>query len=119
MHTFMYYRWTVKAAAIQGILKNYSVLISLWDACLDEEGVQPPLRTRISGVKHQMEQYETFFGIIALFYFYNYHLYTYIHVAIPWIAIRRRLLIQDISMYLTGGDTAHTHTHTHTISNIG
>ena len=46
-------RWTVRANSLKSILDNYTVLLMLWDECL-EEHLQSDIRARIIGVQAQM-----------------------------------------------------------------
>ena len=55
-------RWTVRAASLKSILDNYTVMQELWDAAL-ETGLDAEVRSRITGVKAQMENYNFFFGV--------------------------------------------------------
>ena len=56
-------RWTVRADAMQSIIKNYKVLQELWeqaaDVAKDTETV-----ARIQGVSSQMKTFEFFFGLV-------------------------------------------------------
>jgi hypothetical protein len=51
-------RWTVRGDSIASILDNFSVLMQLWEECL-ETTLQPDIKGRIIGVKTQMMQYHT------------------------------------------------------------
>ena len=55
-------RWTVRAESLQSILENYTALQELWDAAL-ETGLDAEVRSRIIGVRAQMESFNYFFGI--------------------------------------------------------
>ena len=55
-------RWTVRAESLKSILENYTALQELWDAAL-ETGLDAEIRSRITGVKAQMESFNYFFGI--------------------------------------------------------
>ena len=55
-------RWTVRAESLKSILENYTALQELWDAAL-ETGLDAEVRSRIIGVKAQMESFNYFFGI--------------------------------------------------------
>ena len=53
-------RWTVRAESLKSILENYTALQELWDAAL-ETGLDAEVRSRIIGVKAQMEIFNYFF----------------------------------------------------------
>ena len=55
-------RWTVRAESLKSILDNYTALQELWDAAL-ETALDAEVRSRITGVKAQMESFNYFFGI--------------------------------------------------------
>ena len=55
-------RWTVRAESLQSILENYTALQELWDVTL-ETGLDAKVRSRIIGVRAQMESLNYFFGI--------------------------------------------------------
>ena len=55
-------RWTVRAESLKTISENYTVLQELWDAA-PETGLDAEVRSRITGVKAQMESFNYFFGI--------------------------------------------------------
>ena len=55
-------RWTVRAESLLNILENYIALQELWDAAL-ETGLDAEVRSRIIGVRAQMESFNYFFGI--------------------------------------------------------
>ena len=55
-------RWTVRAETLKSILDNYTALQELWDAAL-ETALDAEVRSRITGVKAQMESFNYFFGI--------------------------------------------------------
>ena len=55
-------RWTVRANSLKSILDNYTVLLTLWDECLEEQ-LQSDIRARIIGVQTQMKLFNFFFGL--------------------------------------------------------
>ena len=55
-------RWTVRAESLKSILNNYKVLQDLWDTAL-ETGLDAEVRSRVTGVKAQMEKFSFFFGV--------------------------------------------------------
>lgn len=55
-------RWTVRAASLNSVLKNYSVLQSLWETCY-ECTKDAETRSRIIGVKAQMQSFDFLFGV--------------------------------------------------------
>lgn len=55
-------RWTVRAKSLPSVEDNYAVLQDLWASVLDGS-VDPDVRTRVCGVKSQMESFNFFFGI--------------------------------------------------------
>ncbi|XP_048732510.2 zinc finger MYM-type protein 1-like [Ostrea edulis] len=55
-------RWTVRAASLNSVLKNYSVLQSLWETCY-ESTKDVETRSRIIGVKAQMQSFDFLFGV--------------------------------------------------------
>jgi len=57
-------RWTVRAAAVQSILANYNVLLSLWEECLTNNRLDSETRARINGVKVQMQKSSFLVGVI-------------------------------------------------------
>ena len=54
--------WTVRAKSLRSVQNNYSVLQELWEFVLDGN-THPDVRTRVIGVRAQMESFEYFFGI--------------------------------------------------------
>ena len=54
-------RWTVRAQALESILKNYEVLQLLWQECLDFVK-ETDMRSRIIGVSACMKSFDFFFG---------------------------------------------------------
>lgn len=63
---FLVCRWTVKAAALQAILDNYSHLLSLWDQCNDIKDTE--LIARIAGVQVKMETFSFYYGKLPMDY---------------------------------------------------
>ncbi|XP_052253227.1 zinc finger MYM-type protein 1-like [Dreissena polymorpha] len=55
-------RWTVRAASLCSVLDNYTVLQTLWDTCY-EQTKDSEIRSRIVGVRSQMESFDLFFGV--------------------------------------------------------
>ena len=55
-------RWTVRAESLRSILENYTTLQELWDTALEMQLVAE-VRSRITGVKAQMESFNYYFGI--------------------------------------------------------
>ena len=55
-------RWTVRAESLRSILENYTTLQELWDTAL-ETRLDAEVRSRITGVKAQMESFNYYFGI--------------------------------------------------------
>ena len=48
---------------LQGILDNYDILMSVWDHYLHNDNSQTDLKSRIIGVKTQMESFDFFLGL--------------------------------------------------------
>lgn len=55
-------RWTVRALSLNSVLGNYSVLQSLWETCY-ECTKDSEIRSRIIGVKTQMQSFDFLFGV--------------------------------------------------------
>ena len=55
-------RWTVRAASLNSVLENYSVLQSLWEISY-ECSKDSETRSRIIGVKAQMQNFDFLFGV--------------------------------------------------------
>ena len=55
-------RWTVRAASLQSVLDNWKPLQELWEESLDTK-LDPEIKSRIIGVKYQMETFNYFFGV--------------------------------------------------------
>ena len=62
IHVLCPTRWTVRAASLKSILDNYTVMQELWDAAL-ETRLDAEVRSRITGVKTQMENFNFFFEV--------------------------------------------------------
>ena len=56
-------RWTVRAVRFKRILDNYNVLRNVWKHSLQNEQMKTELKSRIIGVKTQMESFHLFFGL--------------------------------------------------------
>ncbi|XP_052268522.1 zinc finger MYM-type protein 1-like [Dreissena polymorpha] len=55
-------RWTVRAASLQSVLDNYTVLQTLWDTSYEQTN-DLEIHSRIVGVRSQMESFNLFFGV--------------------------------------------------------
>ena len=55
-------RWTVRAASLQSVLDNWKPLQELWEESVDTK-LDPEIKSRIIGVKYQMETFNYFFGV--------------------------------------------------------
>lgn len=55
-------RWTVRADAMDSILKNYENLMELWDWSLDHVK-DAKMKARIRGVQTHMTKFEFYFGL--------------------------------------------------------
>ena len=55
-------RWTVRSKCLKSIQTNYSVLQALWES-VQESTIPPDVRTRVIGVRAQMESFNYFFGL--------------------------------------------------------
>lgn len=55
-------RWTVRANSLQSILDNYSALQNTWEITL-EGRLDTEMKSRVLGVKAQMETFDYFYGI--------------------------------------------------------
>ena len=55
-------RWTVRAASLKSVLKNYAVLQELWDLSKDDAS-DPSMKARIIGVEAQFRTFKYYFGI--------------------------------------------------------
>ena len=56
-------RWTVHAECFKRILDNYKELMTLWKFCLENDNMATEVKSRIVGVKKQMEKFDFFFGL--------------------------------------------------------
>ena len=55
-------RWTVLGGSLQSIIDNWNVLQELWDECLETK-LEPDIKGRIIGVKHQMKTFDYFYSV--------------------------------------------------------
>ena len=55
-------RWTVRAACLESVLENWDVLRELWSESLETK-LDTEVKSRIIGVRHQMETFDYFFGV--------------------------------------------------------
>ena len=55
-------RWTVRANSLQSVIDNWLPLLELWDECLTQKNLNSEIKSRIIGVKHQMNTFDYFFG---------------------------------------------------------
>ena len=55
-------RWTIRGTSLQSVLDNWKPLQELWDESLDTK-LDPEIKSRIIGIKHQMETFDYFFGV--------------------------------------------------------
>ena len=55
-------RWTVREGSLQSVIGNWNVLQELWDKCLETK-LEPDIKGRIIGVKHQMGTFDYFYGV--------------------------------------------------------
>ena len=56
-------RWTVKAASLESVVINYTVLQQLWEEALNI-ATDSEARARIMGVQAQMDKFEYLFGLV-------------------------------------------------------
>ena len=56
-------RWTVHAECFKRILDNYKELMTLWKFCIENDNMATEVKSRIVGVKKQMEKFDFFFGL--------------------------------------------------------
>ena len=56
-------RWTVRGDSLKSVIDNYAVLQEEFNFCL-ESRLEPDIKSRIIGIKHQMSTFEFFFGIV-------------------------------------------------------
>lgn len=59
-------RWTVRNETFKSIIKNYEVLIELWDTILNDNP-DSETRARVNGVASQMKTFDYFFGANLLY----------------------------------------------------
>jgi hypothetical protein len=59
---FSHTRWTVRGQALKNILLNYTVLMQLWEECL-EQRLDSDIKARINGVMAQMEKFPFLFAV--------------------------------------------------------
>ena len=52
-------RWTVCGGSLQNVIENWNVLQELWDECLETK-LEPDIKGRIIGAKHQMGTFHNF-----------------------------------------------------------
>ena len=55
-------RLTVRGGSLQSVIDNWNVLQELWDECLETK-LEPDIKGRIIGVKHQMGTVDYFYGV--------------------------------------------------------
>ena len=55
--------WIVHPVCFKRILDNYNVLWNVWKQCLQNEQMKTELKSRVIGVKTQMESFHLFFGL--------------------------------------------------------
>ena len=55
-------RWTVRAACLVSVLKNWDVLRELWSQSLETK-LDPEVKSRITAVRYQMETFDFYFGV--------------------------------------------------------
>lgn len=55
-------RWTVRAACLESVLENWDVLRELWSQSLETK-LDPEVKSRITGVRYQMETFDFYFGV--------------------------------------------------------
>ena len=55
-------RWTVRAACLQSVLENWEVLRESWTESLETK-LDPEVKSRITGVRYQMETFDYFYGV--------------------------------------------------------
>lgn len=56
-------RWTVRGDSLKSVIDNYAVLQEEFNLCL-ESYLEPDVKSRIIGVKHQMSTFEFFIGVV-------------------------------------------------------
>ena len=55
-------RWTAREASLQSVIDNWILLQELWDESL-ETNLESEVKSRITGVKHQMGTFDYYFGV--------------------------------------------------------
>ena len=55
-------RWTVGTACLESVLENWDVLRGLWSQSLETK-LDPEVKSRITGVRYQMETFDFYFGV--------------------------------------------------------
>ena len=55
-------RWTARAACLESVLENWDVLRELWSQSLETK-LDPEVKSRITGVRYQMETFDFYFGV--------------------------------------------------------
>ena len=55
-------RWTVRAACLERVLENWNVLRELWSQLLETK-LDPEVKSRITGVRYQMQTFDFYFGV--------------------------------------------------------
>ena len=54
--------WTVRGNSLISVIDNYAVLQEEFNICL-ESYLEPDIKSRIIGIKHQFHTFEFFFGV--------------------------------------------------------
>ena len=54
--------WTVRAASLQSVADNWTVLQELWEECLATK-LKPDIKGRVPRMQHQMTTFDCFFGV--------------------------------------------------------
>ena len=55
-------RWAARVASLQSVIGNWKVLQEIWNECLETK-LDPDIRGRIIGVKHQIKIFDYFYGV--------------------------------------------------------
>jgi len=58
-------RWTVRNETFRSILDNYSALMELWEAILNDKP-DSETRARVNGIDSQMKKFDFYFGVCLL-----------------------------------------------------
>ena len=58
-------RWTVRNETFNNILQNYSALLELWEAILDDKP-DSEVRAKVNGIDSQMKTFQFYFGVCLL-----------------------------------------------------